>query len=100
MESQTTYKQNNELGIDHVDEERKDEFDIHIRQLMCQPCDNEYADISDCEYDSGEESGYKSAMESRTEYESENDSKVRSVRACPVIDLFASRLDTKEKWPR
>ena len=36
-------------------------------------------------------------MESGTEHESENDSKVRSVRACPVIDLFASRIDTEGK---
>ena len=55
---------NNEFAIDNIEEERKEEFDIQIRQLMCQPCENEYADVSDCESDSEEEGGYGSAMES------------------------------------
>ena len=50
---------------------------------MCQPCNNIYADISKCEYISEDESGYKSAKESGTKYETEDDSKVRSVRAFP-----------------
>ena len=87
-----------DLKIEDADEERNEEYEVNVRQLLCQETNNEYADVSDCESDS--EGSCGSNWGSGSEYDSDVDVKVKSIRAHSVIDVFSGRMNTQGKYAK